>query len=199
MITCNITDPKKRYSRDLEQGGLEISCLLLFEGEQELLEKVRKLLSLTEKKGSISEPGEISHKIKQESEQEATGVTPEAKVKQEPEQEENIVADPEATRIKVEHIDTNRNIISPVVWATCTGITIKLYQEDKVLLEGNHRLNDKHINFAQAMLRKQFPQCDGLQNTLLQQLQWMLRCKSKKDIKTVVFFVLLLLHHCCMA
>ena len=54
------------------------------------------------------------------------------------------------------------------MWATCTGTIIKLYQEDKVLLEGNHRLNDKHINFAQAMLRKQFLLCDGLQNTLLQ-------------------------------
>ena len=32
-ITCKITDPKKRYSRDLEQGGLEIPCVLLFQAE----------------------------------------------------------------------------------------------------------------------------------------------------------------------
>ena len=36
------------------------------------------------------------------------------------------------------------------------------------MIEGQRRLNDRHINFAQAMLRSQFPQCAGLRNTLLQ-------------------------------
>ena len=30
MITCEIANPNKQYSRDLEQGALEIPCLLLF-------------------------------------------------------------------------------------------------------------------------------------------------------------------------
>ena len=84
MITCKITNPKKQYSRDLEQGGLEIPCLLLFLAEQELLEKAHKLLLLSEKSASVSNKSETSHKIKQEPKQEAD-VAPEAK------------------RIKVEH------------------------------------------------------------------------------------------------
>ena len=152
VITCKITDPQKRYSRDLEQGGLEIPCSLIFQGDRELLEKARKLLLLSEKSTSVVKPSKTSHKIKQEPEQE-TDVAPEAK------------------RIKVEPPTTESlsSINVPaVVWASCAGTKIKLYQDDKVLLEENQRLNDKHINFAQAMLRGQFPQCDGLQNTLLQ-------------------------------
>ena len=48
VITCKITDLKKRYSRYLEQGGLEIPRVLLFPAESELLDKVQKLLSLSE-------------------------------------------------------------------------------------------------------------------------------------------------------
>ena len=152
VITCKITDPQKWYSRDLEQGGLEIPCSLLFQGDLKLLEKACKLLLLSEKGDSVAKPSKTSHKIKQE-----------------PEQEVDVA--PKAKRIKVEpHTTESQSSINvpAVVWATCAGTKINLYQEDKVLLETNQRLNDKHINFAQAMLRGQFPQCGGLQNTLLQ-------------------------------
>jgi len=33
-----MTDPKKQYSRDLEQGGLKIPCVLLLRVESELLD-----------------------------------------------------------------------------------------------------------------------------------------------------------------
>ena len=118
VITCKIIDPKKRYSRDLEQGGLEIPCILLFQAEQELLEKARKLLLLSEKSASAAQPSETSHEIKQAPEQEAD-VAPDAK------------------RIKVEHTtESQSNINVPaIVWATCAGTKIKLYEEDKVLKE----------------------------------------------------------------
>ena len=48
------------------------------------------------------------------------------------------------------------------------GTRIQLLIEDKLMIEEEHQLNDCHINFAQAMLRTQFPKCDGLKNTLLQ-------------------------------
>ena len=69
----------------------------------------------------------------------------------------------------MEHTTESENSINvpPVIWATCADTKIKLYEEDKLLIERNQRLTDKHINFAQAMLRGQFPQCDGLQNMLL--------------------------------
>ena len=113
VITCKITDPQKLCSRDLEQGCLEISCSLLFQGDLELLEKARKLLVLSEESASVAKP---SHKIRQEPEQEAD-VAPEAK------------------RIKVEpHTTESQSSINPaVVWATCAGTKINLYQEDKVV------------------------------------------------------------------
>ena len=39
---CSVTD-SKRYSSDLSQGGLEIPCILKFEGEKLLVGKVQKL------------------------------------------------------------------------------------------------------------------------------------------------------------
>ena len=48
------------------------------------------------------------------------------------------------------------------------GTRIQLFTEDKLMIEEQHQLNDRHINFAQAMLRTQFPKCNGLQNILLQ-------------------------------
>ena len=68
---------------------------------------------------------------------------------------------PEAKWIKVEELE-------PIVWVAFTGTRIQLYYEDKLMIEEQRRLNDRHINFAQAMLRSQFPQCAGLRNTLLQ-------------------------------
>jgi len=152
LITCKITDPRKKYSQDLEQGGLEIPCLLLFRGERDVLAKVEKLLSLSEKK--ISTDIQVCGDEKQEPKDKTDCALPEAK------------------RIKIKVEDTDQKQANThsfqEVWGTCTGTKIKLFQEDKVLLEGNGQLNDKHINFAQAMLRNQFPQCCGLQNTLLQ-------------------------------
>ena len=55
----------------MEQGGLEIPCLLLFQAEQGLLEKARKLLLLSKKSPSVAKLSETSHKTKQEHEQEA--------------------------------------------------------------------------------------------------------------------------------
>ena len=124
---------------------------MLFQADQELLEKAHKLLLSSKKSASVAKASGTSHKFKQE-----------------PEQEIDVV--PEAKRIKVEHTTASQNSINvpTVIWATCAGTKIKLYEEDKLLIERNQRLTDKHINFAQAMLRGQFPQCDGLQNTLLQ-------------------------------
>ena len=138
VIICRITDSNKRYSKDLEQGGLEIPCLLLFEAEQKLLEKVCKFLLFSEKIMSEAKPSESPYNIKQEAEQEAD-------------------AAPKVKRIKMVPESPNSINVPPKVWATCVGTKINLYQEDKVLVEKNQRLSDKHINFAQMMLHGQFP------------------------------------------
>ena len=48
-IVCTVTSSKRR-SVDLPQRGLEVPCLLTFDGEKELLEKVRKCLEEIESK-----------------------------------------------------------------------------------------------------------------------------------------------------
>ena len=40
--------------------------------------------------------------------------------------------------------------------------------EDKCIIEGGHRLTDKHINFASCLISRQFPQIGGVRTTLLQ-------------------------------
>ena len=47
---------------------------------------------------------------------------------------------------------------------------------DKTVIQNGQRLNDRHINFAQVMLRRQFPHLEGLKLTLLQE-------KSQKKIQ----------------
>ena len=55
---------------------------------------------------------------------------------------------------------------------------------DKTVIQNGQRLNDRHINFAQVMLRRQFPHLEGLKLTLLQE-------KSQKKIQNglQIFFV----------
>jgi len=46
-IKCKVTG-SRQYSRDLPQGGLEIFCTLTFEGDEKFIEKVKKLMKLTD-------------------------------------------------------------------------------------------------------------------------------------------------------
>ena len=55
---------------------------------------------------------------------------------------------------------------SQEVWLKCYGCF--MIQSDKVILEGGGQLSDRHINYAQTLLQKQFPLVQGLGNTLLQ-------------------------------
>ena len=50
-ITCKVTGPR-RFSADLPQGGLEIPCKLIFTGIAKDVEKVTRLLRLTESEKS---------------------------------------------------------------------------------------------------------------------------------------------------
>ena len=56
------------------------------------------------------------------------------------------------------------------VWTTFHGTRIRLLVTDKVMIENGQRLNDRHVNFAQAILRTQFSHCDGLKTTLFAKL-----------------------------
>ena len=67
MLTCKITNPNKRHLRDLEQGSLEILCLVIFQGKQELLDTVKSYILLLENVvNSCSNDRSCTLKIKQE-------------------------------------------------------------------------------------------------------------------------------------
>ena len=45
-IDCEVTDPNRKYSRDLPQGGLEKPCVLILQGAKGLVDKAVKLLAI---------------------------------------------------------------------------------------------------------------------------------------------------------
>ena len=140
------------------QGGLEIPCEFEFQGTKELIDKAKKLLAINNKgnndKKVTAEPVDLPTSVLQH-------LTEAKQIKVE--EISSSAAIPEVKRIKVEELEDEQ-----IVWAIFSGTRMQLYSEDKLIIEEQRRLNDRHINFAQAMLRSQFPQCDGLRNTLLQ-------------------------------
>ena len=119
-----ITASCRRYSADLPQGGLEIPCLLKFEGDVKYVAKAEKLIKYALSTSTTRNENEPTKKKKKL--ENATDVN----------------SSPET-----ESIVCGRN------------------------------LSDLHINFAQQVLKKQFPKLGGLQSILLQ---------SKEQVKEAV-------------
>ena len=144
-ITCQITG-NRRYSVDLPQGGLEVPCNLTFVGLDRDIGKVVQLITAAPTESSNITP--TSKKDEQDSEE-----PPSKKSKV-----ENVLP------VNVDNVvDTSP---SQEVWLKCYGCF--MIQSDKVILEGGGQLSDRHINYAQILLQKQFPLVQGLGNTLLQ-------------------------------
>jgi len=53
-------------------------------------------------------------------------------------------------------------------WAAFLTTRVRLYAEEKAILMSGRKLNDKHIHFAQVLLKVQHPKMEGLRNTLQQ-------------------------------
>lgn len=124
-IMCTVTG-SRRYSGDLIQGGLEIPCILIFEADDCLIEKVKKLLLFVDK---LSD-------------------TAPAK----PADPKPIDADPTPKRIKIEEEDSSSGQECETVWLVQSSCNIRLSLADKGFIEDGKKLNDNHINFAQALL-----------------------------------------------
>ena len=52
-----------------------------------------------------------------------------------------------------------------------------LTEKDREAIVSDDLLNDWHINYAQALLHYQFPQTEGLHNTLFQKKKWQQKIK----------------------
>ena len=161
-IDCVITG-SRRYSADLVQGGLEVPCSLIGRGNRSIVDKVEKLLSVHDTSVSL------------DSENGATQARKKAKLDMKAEEEEAI----DGTVFSDEDVE----------WLFLDSCKIKLYLGDKLLIRNGQKLNDKHINFAQCLLKSQYPTVDGL-NCMLYQHKMKLDCS-----KTVVQIVHILDDH----
>ncbi len=74
---------------------------------------------------------------------------------------------PPCKKLKKEDIPEKESPPADAVWLTFSGQI--LTEIDKKVLTECDLLNDRHINFAQRLLRSQFPDAQGLGHTLLQQ------------------------------
>ena len=61
---------------------------------------------------------------------------------------------------------TDTSLNHSAIWVTFERCTLLV--DDKVIIETGKQLSDKHINFAQRMIKNQFPSVGGLKSTLLQ-------------------------------
>ena len=124
QITCVIT-ATRRYSADLPQVGLEVPCSLKFQGKQEELQKIKKLILLQKQKPEVCEPP--------------------------------------AKKVKVEDTPTIADSTDKM-WINYANITLNLIDKSKISSGG--WLTDKHIDFAQAILRNTCKDITRLQSTL---------------------------------
>ena len=144
-ITCLITGTK-RYSRDLVQGGMEVPCIYICEGEAQEISKAEKLLSQI-----LCHPDlPTSIRLTTNLNEDVSNLSDEASV-----------------------IEVEDNISSPGSdTSTTTWVMLDhcyLTSTDKDTLINGLELNDKHMTYAQMLLHQQFPHIIGLQSTLLQQ------------------------------
>ena len=141
-IMCEVIGAR-HYSIDLPQGGLEIPCKLIFRGEAKLIVKVQKLLQEAVDSGLLA----LS----------STSTEPEHKSPV-----EHPIDEPKHPHKKCRVGECD---LGAKTWLQLDGIL--LTQDDKEQLSDGRWLNDKHINVAQLLLRKQFPHIDGWKETLL--------------------------------
>ena len=144
-IVCTITG-RRQYSVDLPQGGLEVPCELTFKGSRKSVEKVKQLL----------------HKVPSIPPSVSLQKTPNCK--EAPTSKPSPISKPEP--IVVSEVDAGINV-DERVWISANKNTL-LLADKEVLLTHGASLTDKHINYAQALLRQQFIRVGWLQSTLFQ-------------------------------
>ena len=154
-ITCVVTG-SRRHSSDLPQGGLEVPCTLTFIGSEDDTTKVRKLWN---RAPVLTPPSpfvpKVEPKITSSNEtclnEEPPSKKPKLEVHRELSSAEACSDDDEWVSFTIESGRT---------------VTLSLYDKSKLTCGG--LLTDKHITFAQELLRYQFPGTQGLRCTLYQ-------------------------------
>ena len=153
-IFCEVTG-QRRFSRDLPQGGLEIPCRLTFTGEKPLVDKICNLISSAP--AIVSHSREISGTISFENLQHQLQSVPAPAVVQN-------LRDISGTISSENYEHQLQSDESP--WIRLDSLILTLL--DKRSIIENAWLNENHINFALFLLKRQFPEIEGLNLTLLQ-------------------------------
>ena len=165
---CQVTDERLKRSFDLVQGGLEIQCRLIFSSKKrDLLDKEQKLLALSIEK--------VEKLVKNEMVKDKMVMVNEIATDKEM-VDDTCVIIPAAKKVKVEvdcvvkPVEVVKDDATSQPWVAFPTTRVRLYAEEKAILVSGRKLNDKHINFAQALLKAQYPRMEGLRNTLQQAL-----------------------------
>ena len=85
--------------------------------------------------------------------------------------------------INVDRVEVKND--SPQAWLSLNHMTLK--NEDEEIIHMREQLNDKHMNFAQLLLKQQFTNLQGLCSTLLlfRQKQIFVNARSRKVLQIV--------------
>ena len=139
-IWCEVIG-RRRYSHDLIQGGLEVPCMIHFEGQHKDILKLEKIVKFALSFSCESPPQESLTEKKDEV---------------------NVISitdhDPEPE---------SKKVCRPQIWVQY-GTSLSLSHAEKDIIINKKELNDLHIDFAQKLLSSQFPLISGFQSTLLQ-------------------------------
>ena len=140
-ITATVTD-SRQYLNDLPQGGLEVPCVFKFCGEAKIIDKVRKLLPANNEQDSDKPPPLKKVKLLSEA-----------------------IVHHGITLNNHPAAESSCNALS--LWLALDHHKLTLTEEDKKIIFEGDELTDKHINFAQALIKKQFKNIYGLALTFL--------------------------------
>ena len=135
-ITATVTD-SHQYSNDLPQGGLKVHWVLKFCGEARTIDKVRRLLPANKEQDRDKPP-------------------PLKKVKL----LSKVVVNDGITPNNAPTAESSCKALS--LWLALDHPKLTLIEEDKRIIFEGDELTDKHINFAQALIKKQFKIFMGL-------------------------------------
>ena len=137
-IVCEVTGSRSA-SVDLPQGGMKMPCMLKFAGEKKFIDKVKKLLTPSPCPESTG-PAKATHT---DNDKQPSDV---------------------AITVGDEETASDKNTLQSD-WLSVNRIT--LFDEDCRIIATGKELHDKHISFAQSLLKNQFKDIQGLRCMLL--------------------------------
>ena len=204
-ISCTITG-HPQYSRDLEQGGQDVPCKLVFSGpvKDDFRQKVQRLLlkapklqhfaslppaaqgkqhntqAASSSEGLTSASSSAAQQVPVSSKLSGAYVssTPSIEIDDTgSSSDESDGEEEEGNPKKKIHVD-GEEVINLLEGRWLQIEKFILTSLDRSLLVEGKRLNDHHINFAQCLLRKQFTDASGLLLSLLQGKRQQVKIKS---------------------